>query len=259
MNDAEGKSAGGVLQAFGKGFFAHGGEHETVVKPVINTVTWWQNGGVKFTVGTQIDGLAVMMLFVVTLISLLVHIYSTAYMHGDVRFTYFYAALSLFTASMLTLVVASNTLELLVGWELVGLCSFMLIGHWWEEQRQLDAALKAFFTTRTGDIGLMIGVIVTFFAAGQTFNIVGINQAALDGQGRPHDLARRRVLPAGRHHRQERPVPAPHLAARRHGRPDAGVRADPRRDDGRRRRVPRRPGLRRVLGGLLDLGAAAST
>ena len=57
-------------------------------------------------------------------------------MHGDVRYTYFYAALSLFTASMLTLVVASNTLELLVGWELVGLCSFMLIGHWWEEKRE---------------------------------------------------------------------------------------------------------------------------
>ncbi len=183
VNDAEGKSAGGVLQAFGKGFLAHSGDHETVVKPVINTVTWWQNGGVKFTVGTQIDGLAVMMLFVVTLISLLVHIYSTAYMHGDVRFTYFYAALSLFSASMLTLVVASNTLELLVGWELVGLCSFMLIGHWWEEHANSSAALKAFLTTRTGDIGLMLGVIVTFFAAGQTFNIVGINQAALQVKG----------------------------------------------------------------------------
>ena len=81
-----------------------------------------------------------MMLFVVTLISLLVHIYSTAYMHDDVRFTYFFAALSLFTASMLTLVVADNTLQLLVGWELVGLCSFMLIGHWWEEQANSNAA-----------------------------------------------------------------------------------------------------------------------
>ncbi len=183
VNDAEGKSAGGVLQAFGKGFLAHSGDHETVVKPVINTVTWWQNGGVKFTIGTQIDGLAVMMLFVVTLISLLVHIYSTSYMHGDTRFTYFYAALSLFSFSMLLLVVASNTLELLTGWELVGLCSFMLIGHWWEEHANSSAALKAFLTTRTGDIGLMLGVIVTFFAAGKTFNIVGINEAALQVKG----------------------------------------------------------------------------
>ena len=191
-----GKRAGRRCSAFGKGSSLHGGEHETVVTPVIHTVTWWQNGGIKFSVGTQIDGLAVMMLFVVTLISLLVHIYSTSYMHGDIRFTYFYAALSLFTASMLTLVVASNTLQLLVGWELVGLCSFMLIGHWWEEKANSNAAMKAFLTTRTGDIGLMIGVIVTFFAAGQTFNIIGINNAALAGQGRPHDLAGRGELPA---------------------------------------------------------------
>jgi NADH-quinone oxidoreductase subunit L len=183
VNDAADAHGLGVISAFGKGFMTSGGEEHTIVPPVIHNVTWWQNGGVKFTVGTQIDGLAVMMLFVVTLISLLVHVYSTAYMHDDVRYTYFYAALSLFTASMLTLVVASNTLQLLVGWELVGLCSFMLIGHWWEETANTNAALKAFLTTRTGDIGLMIGVIVTFFAAGQTFSIVGINEAALNVKG----------------------------------------------------------------------------
>ena len=94
------------------------------------------------TAGIQIDGLAVMMMFVVTLISLLVHVYSLEYMRGDRRFTYFYAALSLFTASMLLLVVADNTLQLLVGWELVGVCSFMLIGHWWEEKPNSDAALE---------------------------------------------------------------------------------------------------------------------
>ena len=163
-----------------------GGEEHAAVAPIVHSVTWWQNGAMKFGVGTQIDGLAVMMLFVVTFISLLVHIYSTAYMKGDVRFTYFYAALSLFTASMLLLVVAPNTVQLLVGWELVGLCSFMLIGHWWEEGANSNAALKAFLTTRTGDIGLMIGIIVTFFAAG-TFNIVGINQYALSS-GADHTL-----------------------------------------------------------------------
>ncbi len=182
VQDAGGKESVGVLQAFGRGFMTAGGEHAAVA-PVIHTVTWWSNGGIDFTVGTQIDGLAVMMLFVVTLISLLVHVYSTAYMHGDTRFTYFYAALSLFTASMLTLVVASNTLQLLVGWELVGMCSFMLIGHWWEEGANTNAAIKAFLTTRTGDIGLMIGIIVTFFAAGQTFSILGINEAALAVKG----------------------------------------------------------------------------
>src|SRR4051795_11513176 len=144
-------------------------------------VTWFQMGGITVHAGTRVDGLTVMMLFVVTFVSLMVHVYSLGYMHGDRRFTYFYAALSLFTASMLTLVVAPNLLQLMVGWELVGVCSFMLIGHWWEEKANTNAALKAFLTTRTGDIGLMIGVIVTFFAAGQTFSIVGINEAALAG------------------------------------------------------------------------------
>jgi NADH-quinone oxidoreductase subunit L len=171
------------LGALGKSLATATGEHAPVVQPVVHSITWWQNGGMKFGAGTQIDGLAVVLLFVVTLVSLLVHIYSTAYMHGDRRFTYFFAALSLFTASMLLLVVADNTLQLLVGWELVGLCSFMLIGHWWEEGVNSNAALKAFFTTRTGDIGLMIGVIVAFFAAGQTFNIVSINEAAIAGTG----------------------------------------------------------------------------
>jgi NADH-quinone oxidoreductase subunit L len=183
ISRVENASESGGFKALGKGFLAKAGAHEVVVKPVVHSVTWWQNGGMKIGAGTQIDGLAVVLLVVVTLVSLLVHIYSTAYMHGDRRFTYFFAALSLFTASMLLLVVADNTLQLLVGWELVGLCSFMLIGHWWEEGVNSDAALKAFFTTRTGDIGLMIGVIVTFFAAGQTFNIVSINEAALAGNG----------------------------------------------------------------------------
>jgi NADH-quinone oxidoreductase subunit L len=143
--------------------------------------TWWRNGNVKIGAGIHIDGLTVMMLFVVTFISLLVHIYSSAYMKDDRRFTHYYAALSLFTASMLLLVVSDNLLQLLVGWELVGLCSFMLIGHWWEEKDNSNAALKAFFTTRTGDCGFMIGIIILFFAAGQTFNIQAINHAAVEG------------------------------------------------------------------------------
>jgi NADH-quinone oxidoreductase subunit L len=156
------------------------------VNPIVHHIEWWQNGSIKFGVGIQVDGLSVMMMFVVTLISLLVHIYSTAYMHGDRRYTHYYAFLSLFTASMLTLVIADNTLMLLVGWELVGLCSFVLIGHWWEEGVNSRAAIKAFMTTRTGDIGLMLGVIITFFAAG-TFSIAGINRYALSS-GAQHDL-----------------------------------------------------------------------
>jgi NADH-quinone oxidoreductase subunit L len=151
-------------------------------EPVVRTITWLQNGGQEFTVGTLLDGQSVMLLFVVTFISLLVHVFSTDYVHGDRRYTHYFAFLSLFTASMLFMVLAENTLQLLVGWELVGVCSFALIGHWWEEKKNSDAALKAFLTNRVGDMGLIIGVSILFFAAGGTFSILEINEQALTGE-----------------------------------------------------------------------------
>jgi NADH-quinone oxidoreductase subunit L len=179
VESATGGKEGG-LRALGRGVFGAEGGHrgEAVVTPVLHHITWWQNGGVEFGVGIRMDGLAVMMLFVVTLISLLVHVYSTAYMHDDVRFTHYYAMLSLFSAAMLLLVISDNTLQLLVGWVGVGLCSFALIGHWWEEKENSAAALKAFLTTRTGDIGLMIGIIILYFTVG-SFNIGASNAYAL--------------------------------------------------------------------------------
>src|SRR5918994_1612050 len=156
-------------------------EEHASIEPVTSEWTWLQNGGVDIKVGTLIDGPAVMVLFIVTLVSLLVHVYSTDYVAGDRRYTHFFAFLSLFTASMLGLVMAKSTLQLIVCWELVGVCSFVLIGHWWEEKANSDAALKAFITNRVGDVGLIVGVITLFFAAGQTFDIVETNTAALDG------------------------------------------------------------------------------
>ena len=158
------------------------GEHTEVV-PVCATTTWFENDNIEFEAGTVLDGLSAMMLFTVTLISLLVHLYSVAYLHDDVRFTHYYAFLSLFTSSMLLYVLSSNTLQMLVGWELVGVCSFALIGHWWEERANTDAALKAFLTNRVGDTGLILGVVITFFAAGATsFNVFHLNDAALSGE-----------------------------------------------------------------------------
>jgi NADH-quinone oxidoreductase subunit L len=174
------------LAALVKGTALTGGEHEAIVRPVVHSIDWWHSGGVDFGVGTYVDGLTVMMLFVVTIISLLVQIYSTAYMHGDRRYTWFFACLSLFTASMLTLVVASNMIEFLVGWELVGLCSFMLIGHWWEDRENSRAAIKAFLTTRTGDIGLTIGIIILFFTVG-SFEVGATNLYATSADAQ-HDL-----------------------------------------------------------------------
>jgi len=155
------------------------GEHESVV-PVCKSVTWFTIGENKYEAGMLLDGLSAMMLFTVSLISLLVHVYSKEYLHEDRRFTHYYAFLSLFTASMLFYVLGTNTLQMLVGWELVGVCSFALIGHWWEEKNNTDAALKAFLTNRVGDVGLILGVIITFFAAGGTsFNVFHINEYAL--------------------------------------------------------------------------------
>jgi len=156
-------------------------ETHHAIEPVVKTTTWLQNGGHKIDVGTMVDGLSVMMLFTVGLVSLLVHLYSTEYLKGDRRFTHYYAFLSLFSASMLTLVIAQNTLMLLTAWELVGLCSFVLIGHWWEEKPNTDAALKAFLTNRVGDIGLIIGVIILYFGA-ESFDILRINEMAAGGE-----------------------------------------------------------------------------
>jgi len=164
----------------------HGGVHPSLA--VQRTATWFQAGGMAFTVGTLVDGLAVMMLLVVTIVSLLVHVYSTEYVRGDRRYTHFFAFLSLFSASMLLLVVSENTLQLLCAWELVGVCSFVLIGHWWEEKPNSDAALKAFLTNRVGDMGLLVGVSVLFFAVGSalpdrfgSFSIAETNALAASG------------------------------------------------------------------------------
>ncbi len=139
------------------------------------------DSGFSISIGTLVDGQSVMLLFVVTFISSLVHIYSTDYVNGDRRYTHYFAFLSLFTSAMLFMVLSSSTIQLIVGWELVGVCSFGLIGHWWEEKPNSDAALKAFLTNRVGDIGLLIGMTILYFAAGRTFNILEINEMAVSG------------------------------------------------------------------------------
>jgi NADH-quinone oxidoreductase subunit L len=157
-----------------------GHEARVGINPVVETFTWWESGGQTFSVGIMVDGLTVMMLFVVTTISLLVHVYSTDYVSGDIRYTHFFAFLSLFTSAMLFFVLSENVLQAIVGWELVGVCSFALIGHWWEEKPNSDAALKAFLTNRVGDMGLLIGMTILFWSAG-SWSIIDINEAAISG------------------------------------------------------------------------------
>jgi NADH-quinone oxidoreductase subunit L len=168
-----------------------GGEG-SLVEPVIKQWTWWQSGGYEFGIGQHVDGLSILILLLVAFISTLVQIFSLDYVRGDRRFTHFFASLTLFSAGMMTMVLAENMVQLILGWEIMGLCSFMLIGHWWEDQANSRAALKAFFTVRVGDMGLLVGTAIVFFGAnawtqanlGESgFNIRAINAWALSGDG----------------------------------------------------------------------------
>lgn len=164
---------------------------EGYVEPVIKTWTWWQSGGVEFGLGQHIDGLAVLLLLLVAFISLLVQIFSLEYLRGDRRYTHFFAALTLFSSGMLVMVLAENMVQIILGWELMGLCSFLLIGHWWEDGANSRAALKAFFTVRVGDVGLLVGTAIVFFGAHQWavdnldshgFSVQAISAWALSGE-----------------------------------------------------------------------------
>ena len=116
--------------------------------------------------GVMVDRLTAVMLVVVTLISFLVHLFSTKYLEGDVRYGRYYCGLLLFTTSMLGLVLANNLLYLYMFWEMVGLSSYLLIGHWFEKKSASNAAIKAFITTRVGDVGMLIGLLICYRQVG---------------------------------------------------------------------------------------------
>jgi NADH-quinone oxidoreductase subunit L len=131
--------------------------------------------------GIRVDGLTTMMFLLVTFVSLMVHIYSTGYMHGDPRYTWYFTLLSFFTFSMLLLVIADNLLQVVIGWELVGVCSYLLISFWWEEKANTSAGIKAFLTTKLGDVGLMVGVVGLWSMFG-TFDISTMATAVAEGE-----------------------------------------------------------------------------
>jgi len=149
---------------------------------VEKTWTWFEIGEhLHIEFGMNYDFLTGIMFVVVTGVSLLVHVYSTGYMHDDKRYTIFYAFLSLFTGSMLLMVIANDFMMLFVGWELVGVCSYFLIGHYWEEKENSSAAIKAFITNRVGDMGFLFGIFACFILAG-TLNITELNHLAEEGE-----------------------------------------------------------------------------
>lgn len=116
--------------------------------------------------GWMVDGLSSMMYFVVGVVGSLVFVYAKSYMAGDIRFTWFFASFSLFAGGMLVLVAAPNLIQLIVGWELVGVASYLLIGHYWEDHDNSSAAIKAFLVNKVADVGLFLGVIIIGTTAG---------------------------------------------------------------------------------------------
>jgi NADH-quinone oxidoreductase subunit L len=150
----------------GKYFF--GGHHAEGFQTIIPLETTW----LKFTetlhinMGILLDPISVMMLVVITTISFMVHLYSLGYMHGEKGFARFYAFLSLFTFSMLGLVIATNIFQMYIFWELVGVSSFLLIGFYYEKPSAVAASKKAFIVTRFADLGFLIGILILSFVTG---------------------------------------------------------------------------------------------
>jgi NADH-quinone oxidoreductase subunit L len=120
--------------------------------------TWMVVDGFKMEVGFLVDGLTAMMMCVVTFVSLMVHIYTIGYMHEDEGYNRFFAYISLFTFSMLMLVMSNNMLQLFFGWEAVGLVSYLLIGFWFNKPSAVFANMKAFLVNRVGDFGFILGI-----------------------------------------------------------------------------------------------------
>ncbi|MFA5975602.1 MAG: NADH-quinone oxidoreductase subunit L [Elusimicrobiota bacterium] len=153
--------------------------------PVEMSLTWFDANFYHFEWGLLLDGPSLVMLLVVTIVSLMVQIYSLGYMHGAPYFKRFYAYLSLFTFSMLGLVLANNYLQFFIGWEIMGACSYFLIGFEFEREAAAAAGNKAFLTTRLGDLGFYAGLLTIFFVLG-TFNFGQIQNHLNDGNVSPH-------------------------------------------------------------------------
>lgn len=130
--------------------------------------TWIGSGTFKAIAGLQVDPLSIVMILVVTGVGFLIHVYSTGYMHDDKGFYRYFTYLNLFTFSMLLLVLANNFLLMFIGWEGVGLCSYLLIGFWFEKKSASDAGMKAFIVNRVGDFGFILAILMIFV----TFNTI---------------------------------------------------------------------------------------
>lgn len=142
--------------------------------PYLRMFEWASAGDFHLNMGYTVDHLTTLMLVVVTTVALLVMIYTDGYMAHDAGYVRFYAYLSLFSSSMLGLVISPNLVQIYVFWELVGMCSYLLIGFWYDRKAAADACQKAFVTNRIGDFGLLLGILGLYWATGSfDFEIMG--------------------------------------------------------------------------------------
>jgi NADH-quinone oxidoreductase subunit L len=130
------------------------------------SVNWIDLGSFQIRFGYMIDGFSKTMLFIVTGVGLLIHVYSLGYMQEDRGRSRYFAGLSLFMFSMLGIVLANNFIMMFIFWELVGVSSYILIGHWFDRPSAADAANKAFIVNRIGDFGFMLGILMVWSASG---------------------------------------------------------------------------------------------
>ncbi len=156
--------------------------------PYIQSFEWASAGDFHLTMGYVIDHLTALMLVIVTTVAFLVMIYTDGYMAHDPSYVRFYAYLSLFSSSMLGLVISPNLVQIYVFWELVGMCSYLLIGFWYDRKAAADACQKAFVTNRVGDFGLLLGILALYWATGSfEFDVIGdrlqelVSSGALSG------------------------------------------------------------------------------
>lgn len=148
--------------------------------------TWMVVGGLKMEVGFLVDSLTAMMMVVVTFVSLMVHIYTIGYMEEDDGYNRFFSYISLFTFSMLMLVMSNNLLQLFFGWEAVGLVSYLLIGFWFNKPTAIFANMKAFLVNRVGDFGFILGIgLIAAYAGTLNYGEIFAKSAELGGLGFP--------------------------------------------------------------------------
>jgi NAD(P)H-quinone oxidoreductase subunit 5 len=153
-------------------------------EPYLRTLEWAAAGNFHLTMGYTIDHLTALMLVIVTTVAFLVMVYTDGYMAHDPGYVRFYAYLSLFGSSMLGLVVSPNLVQIYIFWELVGMCSYLLVGFWYDRKSAADACQKAFVTNRVGDFGLLLGILGLFWATGSfDFNVMGDRLAELVQSG----------------------------------------------------------------------------